>query len=300
MELHIVIKEIVNSFGANIYKAKEFINILDDYQAFNQYSSCKFIFRQLFAHKLNQIEKIQLLKDSNTDERTVRNELDNMAYLISYELGLSLDLVQYIVYSLAYGIGLVHNIQQPTSQDNSTSNTPSVIGLWDFYYKEGECMNLTIKRDGTAIASSGTKYLWKCPSNNEIIIYIDGMVSYVGQVENNLITGIAFNELYFREWSWHAELCGDGIIKSNLTSGTWKIINQIDDLADNIIEFVHGGKITSSIYGNGTWNINDDKLTIVTANNFITYVASMERGKITGVAKNKANNKWNFELIKII
>lgn len=260
MELHIAIKEIVSSFGAHIYYAKEFINILNDYQAFSEYNSCKFIFKQLYTYKLNQIEKVQLLKDINTDEKTVRNELDNMAYLISRELGLSLDLVRYSIDSLAYGIGLVHNIQLPISED--CSNSTSVIGLWDFYYKEGECMKLTIKRDGTAIASSGTKYLWKCPSKNEIIIYIDGMVSYSGTIDNNLINGIAFNELYCREWSWHAELRRDGILKSNLTNGKWKIINQIDDLQDNIIEFLPDGKINSSIYGKGTWNIDNDNLII--------------------------------------
>lgn len=298
MELHVAIKETISMFGCEIIQTERFVNILDDYQAFAENTAYKFIIKQLYNHKYSQIQKIKTLKDKNIDERTIRNELDNIAYYISYQLGFSVNMVRYAIDSFAYGIGVIHNIQLPGYNESTISN--NVIGLWDFYYKDGECMTLTIRRDGTAIASSGTKYLWKCPSENEIIIYITGMVSYNGIINKNTIRGVAYNELYFREWEWHAEFRGDGILKSNLTDGKWRILNHTDDLEDNIIEFFSDGKLSSSVYGDGTWFIEGDSITIRTANDFITYIASMNKGKIIGNAKNKACNQWKFELVKEI
>ena len=294
MNLHIAIQNAVVDHGHEVILTNRLINILDDLHVFSDHIAYKSVLKQLFERNYNQ--EIHLLDEQGLSEQAIRFTLDDISLKASQRLGLSLDLVRYSVDSIAYGIGIIHNIQQPNSEIEPLSN--SVIGLWDFFYKEGKCMTLTIKRDGTAIASSGTKYQWKCPSNNSIIIFLEGFVEYCGSIDNSLIHGVAQNFLDFRKWPWHAKLRGDGITKANLTDGRWTIKNNIDDLEDNNIEFLPNGVLKSSLYDDGTWNIEGDKLIFTTANGFITYSASLERGKLTGDAFNSAGYRWNFELIK--
>lgn len=181
--------------------------------------------------------------------------------------------------------------------DSPAPCVSDIIGLWDFHYNGAKEMKLEIRRDGYALASSGTKYQWNY-ENREFELYIDNAVSYRGKLFRNTIKGVAYSIYKPLGWDWYATKRNDGLTVENLESGIWIIENDVSDLEDNYIRFLPNNKIESSLYGEGKWSLNDEKLEIFTANDFIRYVASSSKGLITGIGRNKISNEWTFKLIK--
>lgn len=236
---------------------------------------------------------------SRTDvitEQNARLEVLQLAEITEKKYGIKKDLATYCFESLAYGLALINNVNDITRE--SSCESINVIGHWDFYYREGSKMQITIKPDGTAITSLNNKYLWKSEADNEIILYIKGMVSYRGCISGDTIEGQAYSEQFGRCWPWHATRRDDGLSKENLIQGKWLLKNEIEDLDDNIIEFDSDNGLISSVYDDGSWELDGGVLKITTANGFLLYEGRFSKGVISGEARNLIGDNWKFTLTK--
>ena len=295
MDLYSAIREAVKLQGEEVIKEERFVNILSDLHCFASNSSLKHIFKVLYASDcMNKIYSIWKSKDK-TDNTELRFEIQKTTSYISTKYAIKSDYVCFCLENIYYALYLIPEIT--TLWEDSSFANPDLIGLWDFHYKESKEMSLEIKRDGTASASSGTKYKWQY-SNDIFVLYIEDFVYYKGSIENNIIKGVAYSIYKPLGWAWFATKRNDGLTIDNLESGTWVIINDVPDLEDNHLRFLPKNILESSIYGVGRWTLENEKLEIVTANNFIKYEASLVKGRIVGKGRNKMSNEWNFELKK--
>ena len=181
--------------------------------------------------------------------------------------------------------------------DNSPQEKLTIVGNWDFTYHNDKTMQLAISRDGIARASSGTKYSWRLSGNN-IEIFMEDMVSYKGLVTDGLMSGTATSIYNPNGWPWFAKRRNDGLTIEDLTSGSWTIVNDVDDLEDNIVLFLSDNTLNSDLYGHGKWSLDGDQLEIITADDFIKYTAKFVKGEIVGKGRNRIANEWNFKLLK--
>lgn len=295
MDLYLAIREAIGLQGETVIREDRLVNILSDLHCFPPDSSYRHVFKMLYSSDcMNEIYSIWK-SDEEKKEAQMRFEIQKMTQSISRRYALKYDQVQFCLENVFMALNLISSIT--TILEESDCHIPHIIGLWDFHFKENREMLLEIRRDGLALASSGTKYHWQM-SDGEFVLYIEDLVYYKGQLDKDTIRGIAYSNYKPLGWEWFATRRNDGLTVDNLESGTWIIDNDVSDLEDNYIRFLPNNILESSLYGIGKWSLDDDKLEIVTANNFIRYEASLSKGKIVGKGRNKLSNEWDFELKK--
>ena len=186
-------------------------------------------------------------------------------------------------------------------------NKELLIGSYykvDYKLSYSKPIILFIYDDTFVLSDSGTTYEWALLSNNRISIYIENSISLIGIINGNrIIDGKAFSPLSGLYWEWEAsayippkEPTLMNFKKAELLNGEWTIFNN-NDLPDNVIKFLHSGRISSKRYGEGTWELNElNELLISTANYFITYSFKIIDGKIVGSAKNEISESWEASL----
>ena len=298
MDLYLAIREAIKLQGDAIVIEKKMINILSDLHCFSSASnrSFKHIFEILYSSNcMNEIYSIWK-SDKEKNESQIRFEIQRMAHTLSIKYALIDDHVNYCLENVFYALNLIPFISI-VLENNTNEHSQSIIGVWDFHYRDNKEMKLEIRRDGFALASSGTKYQWSY-SNEEFVLYIVDYVYYKGLLKNETLKGVAYSCYNPLGWEWFATRRNDGLTIDNLKSGTWIIENDVSDLEDNYIQFFPNNVLNSSLYGSGEWFLSDNGLKIITANSFITYEASYVKGKIVGKGRNKLSNEWNFELKK--
>ena len=297
MKLHEAIRLTIEMEDESFIKDERFVNYLADMQAFEGYASNKNIFKQL-CQSGYMADIYHMWEDQGSlNESQIWNKFQQMTNAASMKYGFKHDNVLFCLESVAYALNLLSSISVVLKEESDPITDTSLIGYWDFTYKEGKTMQLSISRDGYARASSGTKYNWSL-SGNTVNIYMPDLVSYKGEVSGDTITGIACSSYNPLGWEWSAKRRDDGLTKSNLTSGEWMIVNDAEDLEDNKVRFLPDNSLESDLYGKGKWSLEGDELVIVTANEFIKYTGSFVKGVISGKGKNRMSNEWGFKLIK--
>ena len=125
------------------------------------------------------------------------------------------------------------------------------IGKWQFNYwpEKSKSSIITLMEDGSAVTSNGTWYQWKINDSGQISIYNEGYVQYDGILCGNYISGNAVSEYSGNKWSWNAIKHNEPIItpinKHDLPIGWWTLINEIEELDNNIVEFQSNGILKS-------------------------------------------------------
>lgn len=293
MKLPEGIKYLIENLGCDYLSHPGFCNALNDIQAIEGQIGYVNIIKTLYERNL--IEKIiEDIKVNNTPLMLIITSLWNKLSPYSYRR----NDVEYVIYSLAYGLGCLDKNFIPGYQQDEYSK--KYLGPWIFNYKDNETTKLIIKADGSALNETGTKYRWEI-NEGSIKIFLKGMVSYGGNLINDdQIQGYAFSELNQRTWIWNAYRILTQLSEKYLKMGEWKIINNINGLDDDIIKFKNEGKLESENYGIGNWYIEDEKLVIRTANGVIVYNFIQDKDSIKGKGWNIYGVKWNnCELIKI-
>lgn len=297
MKLHEVIRNIINDWGADIILQPQFVNIIADMHGFESIPAAQYCIK--LARNYNSLSNIHKLytHSSEYDEQQIRRETIRLAEIAANRFAMSKEVVTYCFDSIIYGLSLVQNINDITIKTGEKST--NIIGHWDFYYRDGKKITIIIKPDGTALTSLNNTYRWKAIRENEILIYLEGLVSYRGVISGDRIEGNAYSEQYGRNWPWWAERKNKCLTEDDLLHSRWIITNECNELQDNEIDFLQNGTINSSIYEGGTWSLDDGILSIETANAFLYYEARYYKGVICGEAHNIIGNKWNFKLQKI-
>lgn len=272
----------------------QFRNALMDINAFEGNMGYASIMRTLIEKELI-VSLINDAKVNSNHYELIVNSFSNKLSNYSYKR----KDVEYVLYSLLYGIGYIDLSVVPTSPLEESVQT--FLGIWEFNYKENDSTTLTIKADGTAFNTSGTKYSWEIKEGH-IRIYLNGMVSYGGRLINeNRIEGYVTSELNHKVWMWNANRIPTQLSEKLLKIGKWKIVNNFKELDDDIVIFEDDGLLTSNNYGKGRWYIEDENLVIKTAKGVITYKFFQKKDCIQGKGWNSFGDKWNnCELIKII
>ena len=154
--------------------------------------------------------------------------------------------------------------------------------------------------DGTAMTSNGTWYQWDITTSNHISIFNEGYVLYDGILSEDKLYGIAYSEYSGNKWEWNAIRSIEPIITSvnqhNLIKGWWTLINEIDEVENNVVEFHTNGNFSSKNYPMGEWRIDNGGLKIITAGGFLEYNAKCVDGVIRGTCRNKIGVQWSFRL----
>ena len=297
MKLHEAIRLTIEMEDESFIKDERFVNYLADMQAFEGCASNKNIFKQLcLSGYMADIYQMWEDQDSMTESQAW-NKFQQMSNAASMKFGFKHDNVLFCLESVAYALHLLSSISVVLKEESDSVSDTSLIGYWDFTYKEGKTMQLTISRDGYARASSGTKYNWSISGNN-VNIYLPDLVSYKGRITGDAVTGTAYSIYNPRGWEWSARRRDDGLTKRNLTSGEWIIKNEVEDLKDNNVRFLADNSLESDLYGTGKWSLEGDELVIITANDFIKYTGSFVKGVVSGKGRNRISNEWCFKLIK--
>ncbi len=293
MELSEGFIKAIEDQGLSVLTHKYLANMIADYQAgtelpayraiINQLQSCGYISEILDCYNRNEsnfiIEKLQFYSES-----------------LSEECSLKISSVKYVLECIIYGLGLTSKPIAPSFSKISKFNP---LGHWEFNFISNKSKLLIIKADGLAITDSGTRYKWE-QSDDEIKLFIANTVSYDGWfADEDTIQGNAFSFVYNRSWIWNAKRCDYSLSIKNILKGRWIIVNNQVDLEDNIIKFYENRTLCSELYNKGCWFMEDEILTIETANGYIRYTFCWNKNRIEGVATNKAGIKWNCELKKL-
>lgn len=124
MELHIALKHIIETEGLDIIKEAKLINILDDFRAYENIPTAKYILRAIIADGyMNTL--LQLGAWSN--------KIPQLAMKFANTTGFVSGTVDLIFQSIAYGLGWRQDIQsmQSVNRSNSlTKNTPAISSKW--------------------------------------------------------------------------------------------------------------------------------------------------------------------------
>ena len=158
------------------------------------------------------------------------------------------------------------------------------------------------------LTDSGTQFQWKNISASNIQIFIPDYICLNAIIENKtIIKGNAYSEYSGMFWDWSCEQYfpdPDPVIspinQEDIIDSIWLIKNS-NELIDNEITFFRDGSISSDIYGKGSWKIlnedEEDVLSIITAQGFITYKFQIIDGLWIGHARNEMGDKWdsNFQ-----
>ena len=295
MELYESIRHASAILGELFLQDMKFLNILSDLRAINSDNAGKHILTQLYKNGcLHAFYKDYYSKEI-ISEQEIRLKIVGDSHMMSQKYAFKQDNVMYCLEHFCYAFGWISSIT--STYDNSPQEQFTIVGNWDFTYHNGKTMQLAISRDGIARASSGTKYNWRLNGNN-IEIFKEDMVSYKGLVTDGLMSGTATSIYNPSAWPWSAKRRNDGLTIEDLTSGSWTIVNDVDDLEDNIVLFLSDNTLNSDLYGHGKWSLDGDQLEIITADDFIKYTAKFVKGEIVGKGRNRIANEWNFKLLK--
>lgn len=178
----------------------------------------------------------------------------------------------------------------------------NLIGKWFFNYwpDKSKSSIIDLMEDGCAVTSNGTWYQWAIKSNGHVTIYNEGYVEYDGLLNGDNITGLATSEYSGNEWTWnahrHLEPIIESINKKDLPIGWWTLINDIDEVDNNVVEFHENGDFVSKNYPLGKWSLDSNGLTISTAGGFLKYNAKCVDGTISGKCRNRLGVEWTFSL----
>lgn len=110
-KLHIVIRDVVTTNGTDILISPQFVNILSDYMAFEQYPATKVVMKDVVTG--GYIAKIKNHKSThqpNTIE-FAKKLTEEFYKAKQYKL----DIVEYVFDSVLYGLQLIQTIQEPES-----------------------------------------------------------------------------------------------------------------------------------------------------------------------------------------
>lgn len=119
MELHKAIKNIILTDGQDILKEMRLVNILDDFNAYQDIPASKYILRAIIA-------------DGYTNKLLAIGKWDNAAEALSQKFsavaGFIPESVSLIFQSIAYGLGWVNSISQSPGGNKQNNQTQSKTG----------------------------------------------------------------------------------------------------------------------------------------------------------------------------
>ena len=171
-----------------------------------------------------------------------------------------------------------------------------IVGKWDFVFWIEEDQKTILEISTNGKASTGATFYKTEIVEGKIHMYIEDYVDYWGTYNNGILEGEASS--IYNDWHWRATRHIDPIIKpisqNRLFDSNWVIINDTDELCDNHLKFSPNGKITSALYGEGSWEYQGNDLVIKTANGFITYNIKEVDGVIVASATNKIGEEWKI------
>lgn len=293
MELHEGFIKAIEDKDVSVLNDEHLANRIADYQAgtelpayrtiINQLQSCGYVSEILDYYNRNEsnfiLKKLQFYAESLSEERSLK-----------------ISSIEYVLRCITYSLGLSPKPIAPSFSKISKFNP---LGHWEFNFISNKSKLLIIKADGLAMTDSNTIYNWE-RSDDEIKLFIANTVSYDGWfTDEDTIQGNAYSLVYNRSWIWNAKRCDYSLSIKNILKDYWKIVNHQVDLEDNIIKFYENRTLSSELYNEGSWFMEDEILTIDTANGFIRYTFRWNKNRIEGIATNKVGIKWNCELKKL-
>lgn len=294
MTLHEGIKKAVEMRTNSIVLDYQFINLLSDFQAFTEFPLGKSIIKRICS--TNYIHNIlNLYKNHNhLSEQSLFTEIDRIAYVMSGEYKDNFDLVRYCCESIAYGLGVLKDIEGYYTVDNF-KHAP-FIGYWNFEYELGKEVGLNIFRNYKALTSLNIEFNWKPVFDDEIELYIPGIISYRGTISNSVIEGIAKKEFYVGEWNWRATKKNYSFSEEYLIYSVWKLINENSEIDDFEFQILPKGLLNSKTKGEGRWYIDNKYLLLSISNGFLSFYVGFNEGNICGKGRNKLGQEWNIKL----
>lgn len=116
MELHKALRHIIQTEGQDILKEIRLVNILDDFKAYTDMPTAKYILRAIiadgFAHKLLYIGKWN-------------NDAINLASRFASNTGFMPESVEILFKSLAFGLGWVNQLPKITNANSAPKTQPA-------------------------------------------------------------------------------------------------------------------------------------------------------------------------------
>lgn len=296
-ELHKYITDSFQYIDLENIGNKRFTNVLADLGAINEYPWVESVMTALIRENYPQI----ILACHKHCTKLSKEDIKKVAYYISKANALWLDIVEYVISSIAYSLNILDAPFYLSSYSKSHFTESNFCGHWIFTYdiEKRKSTDLVILNDGTALTENGSvKYDWNIIEDKYLNLHIGELVYYQGQFHgDNTIKGSAFSKT--RHWEWKAEREYTGIDERSLLKGQWLLQNDDPDLPDNRLTFLPNGALDSSVYGRGTWKLLDKKIIIETAKGFIQYQAKYKHKEILGIAVNNIGNRWSFKLSRI-
>ena len=297
MKLHEGIKKAVEMRTDSIIMDYQFINMLSDFNAYAEFPSGKSILKKLCSTKY--VKSICNLAKNHDDlsQDDICNEIDRIAYVMSGEYSEEFDLVRYCCESIAYGIGLLDEIDGYYTVDNFKH--AAFIGRWDFEYKNGKIVELDIYRNEKAVTSTKIEFNWKPVTDDEIELYIPGIISYRGKIYESLIQGSAKREFTDTEWNWMAKKKSSFLSEEFLSYSNWKVTNNHSDIDDFELQFLPKGLFASDTKGTGHWYIDDNCLLFSSIDGFLSFCVTFNNNCFVGKGKNQMGYEWETKLSRI-
>lgn len=295
MKLHEGIKKVVEMRSDSIIMDYQFINILSDFQVFSEFPSGKSIVKKICSSKYISCI-VELFQNNNClSQQTIRNEIDRIAYVMSGEYDEEFDLVRYCFESIAYGLGLLTTINGYYTVDNFKH--AAFIGQWNFKYKNEREIRLDVYRNGKALTSSNIEFEWKPVSDNEIELFIPGIISYRGVLCESIIRGNAKRVFCDEEWLWQAIKIIPPYSMKYLSYSEWTLTNDNPEIEDFVFQFMPNGLLASN-KNQGRWYIDDNVLLMSTNNGFLSFYACYNKNGFIGKGKNAMGYEWNIKITR--
>lgn len=133
-KLHIVIRDVVTNNGSDILTSPQFVNILSDYMAFEQYPATKVVMKEVATE--GYVAKIKNHKSSHQpDTIEFTKKLTEEFYRAKQ---FKLDIVEYVFDSILYGLQLIHTIHEPetTGIDAKESEGDKLFRNLEIHYRK--------------------------------------------------------------------------------------------------------------------------------------------------------------------
>lgn len=169
MELHIAIKNLVKYKNKDFINEPQFINALVDFNAFENYPSLRNITRILLSDGYGR--KIMSMSSWDMQAQTLVSD-------IARDYSFDMALVEYVLKSIAYGIGNINDVTPPSSNSSAqrgpqpSSPTPS----------SPTRSRLTLKSRQIDNLDEEAKFRYKEDAEN----YIESIIERKGNWENDL------------------------------------------------------------------------------------------------------------------
>lgn len=115
MELHKALQAVIQTEGESVITELRLVNILDDFKAYSEMPTAKYILRAIiadgFAHKLLQIGEWN-------------NDAITLTYRFASNTGFMPDSVEFLFKSLAYGLNWVNHLPNLTNANSNQETQP--------------------------------------------------------------------------------------------------------------------------------------------------------------------------------